>query len=389
MGKLGANAWLGLALLAGAGCVDDTGALTAEPLDTPCGDPPEFNCIAQVAGPCSAYQRVPAECRNERWVCPVSGFQHTAAEPATDCRPSILEGAPAAFGPLVPVGRECRMGVSVDVTGDADLQASWALPQFPVFGSCPAFSTGRPSWVSRDSLLGEDIVDANDVVATPEAVFAAHRLFRRAPEAPFGVEGVGASVVRMRGDRMPVPKPPAWSTHGYRSLAWQGEFLYVFDCFGLPDFLIEDCGVMRARLDEVEDPAAYAWLDVTGDFVAAPAERKVVFEAGPQHDVAFHPGLGLWVMVSVAGFGDTVFARTAPQPTGPWSEAVDIARCRLPDGDPAAFCDTARIVLPLGDPLRPQQVALTYRVDTTAEDRESRRRSNPAAYSSVLTWAEL
>lgn len=321
-----------------------------------------------------------------RWRGPASSsgaFGHTV--------PAVFEGAVVTLGPALAADARCGLMLDADVTaGVAQTEAKWGVldPNLP-FAACPAEPAEPAPWRMAPPLRDPAIVDINAVLRTEAGQVVAHRLFARDLGQAFGVRGQGASVVAMRQLEIPAPNPAHSSTHGYRSLARQGEWLYLFDCFGLPEQLIEDCGVQRVPLMQADLPQAYMWLQRDGTWSQRTTQRQVVFQAGPQHDVQFHPGLNRWVMLSVAGFGDTVFVRTAEQPAGPWSPPRDVHRCELPRGDSAAFCDTVRIVVPLLDPLEPQQAVLMYRVDSTAQDSQRLRLEDPAAYASRMVWVDL
>lgn len=384
--------WFGLSLglvvlpsLVG-GCEDESG-----PLRSPCGALPEWTCLQRSAGPCSPLASVQLECRALAWTCPEGSTVRQAVEPPEVCAPAFRDFAPKTLGPLVPDGDRCLMLVNGDVTAGLgpDRARTVILPDPPLLGACDlGVPRGGPGWVHRGGLDRDDIVDVNDVVQTPAATYAVHRLFRRAPEMVFGAQAVGASLVQVAA-YMPAPKPPAWPGHGYRSLAAAGDWLYMFDCFGAPDFLLEDCGVLRAPLNQALEPDAFRSLNTNGEFVRDPVDRQVVFRAGPQHHVAYHPGLRSWLMTSVGGFGDTIFVRAASTPDGPWLGAVDVHKCKLPSDDPDPFCDSARLVPALFDPERPSQVVLTYRVDSTAPDREARIEARPSAYWPQMVWVDV
>lgn len=373
----------GLAFVAGSlACADDTG-----PLPGPCGPAPEWTCLGRAAGPCSVYEGRAPVCGDAGWVCPLGAVRREALEPPERvCRPTFDGLVPGALGPLVPRGDRCWMLVDADVTAGPAGRAPQVveLPEHAVLGSCELGTLTDEAWVDASGLDADDVVDVDDVIATDEGVVAVHRLFELDPNALFGVEAVGASVVRA-GDDMPVPKPPHWSTPGYRTLATHSDFVFAFDCFGLPQNLLEDCGVLRAPREAAADPTAYVYLRAFGRYDRV-GDRQVVFRAGPQHHVAdLGDHLDRWVMVSVAGFGDTVFLQHAARGdvTG-WSAPVDIHRCRLPPNDPEAFCDTVRVVTALYDPEQRGELTLTYRVDTLAEDKAERITRDPAAYGPVM-----
>lgn len=257
------------------------------------------------------------------------------------------------------------------------------------FGICPVGTPGDGPWLDRSGLAPEHLIDLNAVAHTPAGTFAAQRLFRRAPESVYGVEAIGGSVVRVRDAVITTPNPPAWSSHGYRSLAYDDGWLYVVDCFGTPVDLLEDCGLMRAPVEQADRPEAFLWLQRGGGYASDDSARQVVFRAGPQHDLAYHPGLGQWLMSSVAGFGDTIFVRTADHPGGPYSAPRDVHRCNLPQDDPGAFCDTVRLVPALLEPELPRQAVLTYRIGSTSEDADARIRAQPSEYASMMVWVDL
>lgn len=365
----------------GLGCVDES---------SPCGPPPEWQCAWLRQGPCEPAVILPPECPGLEWVCPEPTVERPAPAPSR-CRPTFEGRVPGTLGPLVPLGDRCGMLMDADVTaGPAELDTRVIdLSAASSLAACGLGALTDEPWVDDAGLGPADVVDVMDVEATPDGVLAVHRLFELAPQALFGVEALGASLVR--ADRgMPVPRPPQFNTHGYRSLAVDQSYAYVFDCFGAPDALLEDCGVMRARLDDAFDPAAYEWLRESGTYGGA-GDPKVVFQAGPHHHVAdLGLALRLWVMVSVAGFGDTVFLQHTwrGDPAG-WAAPVDVHRCELPPDDPEAFCDSARVLTSLYDGDRHRELTLTYRVDTLAADRPARIARDPEAYGAVMVRVQV
>jgi hypothetical protein len=376
--------WLAWGALLWAGCQDGTDAL-----DTPCGPPPALVCVARASGPCDPLMTVPPACEGLEWRCPQGSQPRRAVPPAAACRP-FAAAQPHVLGPALPVGERCLLLVDADVTRGADPGAYRAavLPEVPTFGECLQDDLQSGPFVTLEGLPPEHFADVNAVAWGPAGTFAVHRLARRDPSLLFGVDILGAGVTRAGPAGLRLGPGLGFETDGHRALAVQGDFLYLFDAFGTPELLVEAVGLLRAPVDRATEPGAYTWLGADGRFGAPEAQRATVFQVGPQHSVTFHPGWGRWVMASVAGFGDTVFMATALRPEGPWSASKDVHRCRLPPGDPDAFCDTARVLPALQDPSEPAQVVLTYRVDTLAPDQAARRAADPQAYLPVMVWLE-
>ena len=375
------------AVLTGFGLLATACADELRPLEAPCGPPPSATCVARASGPCDPLIPLDQVCDGLVWRCPEGSEARAPETPEAVCRP-YASGRPHVLGPVLPLGGRCLMLVDADVTAGADPSAYRAavLPELPRFGACPQDDLQSGPFVHLDGLPADVFADVNDVAFGPRGVFAVHRLARRDLTLPFGVEVLGAAVSRVGEAGLEVSADLGFEGHGYRSLALDGTGLHMFDAFGLPDLLLEDVGVLRASVDRALDPDAYRWLQTNGQFGISRFARQVVFEVGPQHHVAFWPGLERWVMVSVAGFGDTVFMATAPSPAGPWTDPEDLHRCHLPSDDPDAFCDSARLVPALADPGAPRQLVLTYRVDTLASDQAEREAARPQDYQPVMVW---
>lgn len=362
-------------------CVDD-----GQPLETPCGPQPLLRCVARAAAPCEPLAAVDPVCEGRDWACPAGSVVRQVVARTDACRP-YAAGQPHVLGPLVPVGDRCVMLVDADVTagGDPGAYRGALLPELPRFGECPQDDLLDGPFVRLEGLPPDTFADLDDVASGPAGTFAVHRVVRREPQALFGVDILGAAVTRVDDAGLRVTADLLFETDGYRSLAFDDGWLYVFDAFGTPQDSLEDVGVLRVRPERALDPLAYAWLALDGALLREVPNPVRAFGAGPQHHVTFEGGR--WVMVSVAGFGDRVFMASAASPAGPWSGSQEVVRCALPEDDPDAFCDSVRLVPALRDPWENgRQLVLTYRIDTLAPDGAARKAAHPERYAPVMVW---
>lgn len=353
----------------GVGCEEGVGQL-----QSPCAN------LAQARPVCVVD---PGLCKPLRMVLPVcvGGTEWRCEGPAR-----ALEGAPrqnggqcaidfaarATLGPEVPRDDGgCGLFVDADVTRLGAPARFLDRLESVEGGPCPR---GRPREVAPTPGLEERYLDVLDVIRPKDGpVLALVRIVLPDSGQLFGVDIRGAALVPvdpLSGQLQPPTR--SWPSPGYRSMVAAagpgGEWLYMSDCFGVPENLLEDCGVAIARPEQAEEPTAWRYLSPSGAFDADGAsDALVLFRAGPQHHLSYHPGLGRYLVVTVAPFGDTVVGLSAPDPAGPWSDPVPLHRCDLPDPapvDPSAlrpFCDTARLLTARYDPRSPGSALLTYR----------------------------
>jgi hypothetical protein len=115
------------------------------------------------------------------------------------------------------------------------------------------------------------------------------------------------------------------------ALAEHDGLLYGFGChsvgFGKP------CTVGRADFESALEPSGWAFWDGRG-WSDDPGDAKVLFDAHDILSVSFSPFGELWLAVYSEPLGTGVFARTAPELTGPWSSPVELFEA-LPADDGA------------------------------------------------------
>lgn len=147
-------------------------------------------------------------------------------------------------------------------------------------------------------------------------------------------EGRGESVATWT-DPDGVPERPSVDPDAeHPDLVWQADegawgngavvddgHLYTFGCpqvgLGRP------CSLARVSVDAVADPDAWTYWDGEA-WGADPGAAAELFEGAPILSVAWNEHLGAWLLVYSPPFDDGIFARTAPELTGPWSAATVI-----------------------------------------------------------------
>lgn len=104
-------------------------------------------------------------------------------------------------------------------------------------------------------------------------------------------------------------------------VAIDGDWLYTWAC---PSRGLEQpCAMARAPVDRALERAAYQGWD--GEAWTSDLKRAVtLFDGGL--GITVFPFLGQWVVSYTGPIGDDVLARTAPSPTGPWSDEVLLLR---------------------------------------------------------------
>jgi hypothetical protein len=90
--------------------------------------------------------------------------------------------------------------------------------------------------------------------------------------------------------------------------------------FGTPNGRRGAIHLARVAPEDVADPAAYRYW--TGSTWSPHARRAAPVAPGPAGELsaAFHPGLGRWLLVHLDEPRARIVLRSAPEPTGPWSE---------------------------------------------------------------------
>jgi hypothetical protein len=132
------------------------------------------------------------------------------------------------------------------------------------------------------------------------------------------------------------------------------ETVYVYGCRE-SGFLTDACYVARVPADRAEDPTAYEFYRDGGGFGADPDDAWPIFEGGRGLAIASR---GDRVYAAYATpLGRTLHVRSGLGPTGPWSAAVQVTQCELPED---AFCSVVAAHPLLAD--APERLALSYAV---------------------------
>lgn len=98
-------------------------------------------------------------------------------------------------------------------------------------------------------------------------------------------------------------------------------FLWTFGC---PiDFVARPCSLARVPIGEVDRRGSWRFWDGR-DFVRDANDAATLFDGAPIMAVSWNAALDRWLLVYSDAFGPHVFARTAPELTGPWSKAVTL-----------------------------------------------------------------
>jgi hypothetical protein len=107
---------------------------------------------------------------------------------------------------------------------------------------------------------------------------------------------------------------------------------------------------------------------------AGAADAAIVFHSGPDRSgVVFHGRRGEYLHVYAEGFGTRLVVQRAALPEGPWSAPALLIPCAVPAGDASAFCREPAVHPELMDPLRPDELAITYDLDTPDTARRAER----------------
>lgn len=226
-----------------------------------------------------------------------------------------------------------------------------------------------------------------DYLALQAAFYDAHgatrvlvRGWRFDPLVGYGVRAVGVGLGRMSQQAITLDSPWLFGDDldlGDAALVYEGH-LYAYGCPGAPHGLEEDCIVGRARLADIDSPAAWLTYGSGGWGVGSPQR---VFGSGPHRGPVVRDPAGAGFLHAYAiGFGSTLELTRAERPEGPWQSGQTLLRCTLPRDDPGAYCAGPIVHLELHDPTRPHELVVTYSVGTTSADGERRRLAAPRAY---------
>lgn len=147
--------------------------------------------------------------------------------------------------------------------------------------------------------------------------------------------GLDEPVVRHRfheGDDgwllFPAPEPE-WANAPVVHDGW----LYAFACGGAE--LAWPCRLARVPIDAVTQRAAWRFFDGAG-WAEEMTTAATLFEGAPIMSVELAPALGGWLLVYSRPFDHEVFARTALELTGPWSDPI--ALFDVPGDSPYDAC---------------------------------------------------
>ena len=320
-------------------------------------------CVEPPGG-CEPWRIVDTLCGDDlTWRCPPGAREHARVEDAA-CLP--FRGAYerlGAIGPEIPIGDACAMLANGEVSTLGRPFEHLATPMGAPspFGACPS-ADGMPAPLLDRSFLPPDfVVDVMATVVVAGETWSMVRLFVIDPDGGFGVRALGSSWVAHAPDGSFAPTPDLfWPDPVSRSAVVHEGFVYLYSSSGEPG-LSAPARLARAPVERFLHPSDYEPI--------GPAD---IFEVGPHFAVTHHAPSGRFVLTTIEGFGDTIVARSAPAPEGPWSAATGVHRCELPAGDAEAFCDNARVLGSRLDPTRPDELVIGYRVGTLTPGWETR-----------------
>lgn len=109
------------------------------------------------------------------------------------------------------------------------------------------------------------------------------------------------------------------------------DHLYRFACAAAG--LDRPCALARAALDDAQDPAGWGYWDGEG-WSARADQALTLFDGAPIMSVSFNAHLDAWLLVYSPPLDGRVWARSAPELTGPWSDASLLYD---PPGDDAPY----------------------------------------------------
>jgi hypothetical protein len=234
-------------------------------------------------------------------------------------------GVPASYVQLA-AAFTVGAGVSANCT-------SW-----PATFNGPAFG---PSPMAPDGLLiAEDLVTAS----SGPALY--YELFVSDPTGPIGLRALGFGIAprdAVSGLFVPTsellwsPDRPSYGASALRV----GNLVYAYGCSS--NGLSSDCFVSRADVTQFTSTAAYTYW--AGDHWSSSPDDATSIVATGGTSVAVRPdptGASRYVMTYVPQLGNTIVARTAVAPEGPWSAPTTLATCDLAGAGPGSFCSGAQ-----------------------------------------------
>jgi hypothetical protein len=191
-------------------------------------------------------------------------------------------------------------------------------------------------------LSPDGFVASGDLAATPAGLAAYYALYTADSTMPFGIRllGYGVALQDAGSGRFAPTGELLWTADrpGYGSSALVvGTSIYVHGCKS-NEPLTDDCYVARADAASIASPAAYTYWSGTG-WSSSPDDAVPVARAAGAVSVRPDPsGKPRFLMTYVPPFGQSLMARSAIAPEGPWSSPVELARCALDPTIPGVYC---------------------------------------------------
>ncbi len=110
------------------------------------------------------------------------------------------------------------------------------------------------------------------------------------------------------------------------------EYFYIYGVLRDDDSGTQNVYVARVLQSEVEDFFKYEYLaDLSPGWSNNVKDAAIVFSGPPNElSVSFNNHLGCYLSVHSQDITGAVMGRTAPNPWGPWSEAVELYRVKFP-----------------------------------------------------------
>ena len=187
------------------------------------------------------------------------------------------------------------------------------------------------------------------------------------PAAPYGIRRLGYGIARADGALPPFHAVGTALWTGDRpsfgvAAVQQDELVYVYGCKNA-GFLNADCYVARVGDQSPDDASAYAYSSGGGHWSSDLEHATPIFHGGGTLGVQFEAGRQRYVAAYVTPLGNRISVRSGLSPSGPWSEAREVAGCALPAGDRGSFCGGVALHPELGG-LAPGTLAVTYAIQT-------------------------
>jgi hypothetical protein len=209
--------------------------------------------------------------------------------------------------------------------------------------SCAAWNAGfLGSAFDPSPIEPMGFVAGQDMVATPSGLAAYYTLYAPDSTRALGIRLVGYGLAPRDATtgRFAPTSELLWSADrpGYGSSAIPiGGMVYVHGCRSSGPFT-EDCFVARALPGDLASPAGYTYF--TGDHWSQNPDDAASVVQGVG-DVSVRPdptGRPRFLMTYVPPLGNTIVARSAIAPEGPWSAPVTLGACALDPALAGAFC---------------------------------------------------